>query len=1076
MLISELTLIRSKLLTPSPAGLLHRPRVCQAIEHGIERKLTIISAPAGYGKTSALVDFAQHSHVPVCWYTADERDRDLGAFIAYLVGAIGERFPDFGDQTRAVLDSSAGDLFRDPTSIVGEMVNEMLDVNTSFIVVVDNYEALEGAFGIRTFVHRLLQVLPPNCHLMLGSRVLPDVPVTRLVAKRQLVGLTARDLRFTPWEIQELLQASHIEVSKTQAETIVTNSEGWITGILLLADTLREEAKATMLNAEKATVETYNYLAGEVLSRQPPDVQRFLHTSAMLREMSPRLCREALRIKNPHALLTEVERRNLFITRFGKGGVAIYRYHNLFRDFLQKQLHQRDPARYTELHQRAAKWFEQENDVEEAVYHYLAAEIYPNATALMERVAMEWFWRGQVETLLRWAESLPEETKSQAPRLLLYQSKALTDRYDYEGARQALSHAEAGLVTRRDTTNLTEVHNQYATLRLFEGRYEDAISEAHTALEMLGQEKIRARAEAQRLIGTAYVKLGRLAEGATQLQDALKLFRQVGSPYDVVNLLQDLTLAFASQGRFDAAAGCLNEALSIGRRLGSSAQLAGVLNNLGALHYVRGEYREALALYEEGLAAARRGGDLRSQANISEGMASIYRDVGAYQRAESLYNAAWKIARESRPGMAIPILAAWADMYRWQGDHARTLDLLGQAYQLAEEKGLDFEARGLLPASEGITLVENGEIEEGLRLLSEAAHFLEQRQAKRELARTRFSLAKAHLLAGNESRAVTELRQAVNLADDIGTDQFAVVEGQHAEALLRLGITKGITACRTITEGIRRLKAFGEEPVPGRDRTDAGGEIGKKKDAVGHLEIHAFGEGRVTRDGHLVSSSAWRTAIVKELFFYILLYGPLERDTIGVVFWPDASTKKMADSFHTTLYRMRRAVGADAVVTEGGRYRLGDVDYWFDAEAFEALTERARLLPPQDWQAENLWRRAVALYRGDFLPEVERVWCVPKREALRETYVEALVGIGRCHEVRRDFEEAIGWYRRALETDELREDIHRRIMHCYAEGDRRPEALAHYHHYREILRQELNVEPSVETKTLYEQIAGKMPS
>jgi len=1065
LVVPEFTLIRSKLLVPSPAGLLHRPRVCQAIERGIECKLTLVSAPAGYGKTSALVDFAQHSPIPVCWYTADERDRDLGAFVEYLVGAIGERFPGFGKRTRAALASPAGDFFHDPTAVVGELVNKMLEIDTPFVVVVDNYEALDGAFGIRTFVHRLLEVLPFNCHLMLGSRVLPDVPVTRLVAKRQLVGLKDRDLRFDPQEIRDLLQLSQIEVSGAQAEAIAANSEGWITGVLLLADMLRDEARATLLGVGKATAETYDYLAKEVLSRQPPDVQYFLRTAAVLREMSSRLCSEVLQIGGARALLAEVERRNLFVTRFGRGAAATYRYHNLFRDFLHEQLRQRDPARCAELHLRAAKRFERGNDVEEAAYHYLAAEDYPDATALMERVAMEWFTRGRVETLLRWAEALPEETRARAPWLSFYQSRVLTDRYDYEGARQALAHAEAGFIARGDMTRLAKVHIQRATLGLFEGRYEDATAEAQTALNMLGQDEVMERADAQRHIGRAYVGLGRFAEGVVQLRGALALFRQVGSPYDVVNLLQDLTLAFTSQGRFDEAAVCLNEALAIGRRLGSPTQLAGVLNNLGWLHYARGKYREALALYEEGLAAARRGGDLRGQANISDGMASIYRDVGAYQRAESFYNAAWQITRESRPGLAILVLAARADMYRWQGEHARALALLGQAHQLAEEKGLDFEERGLLPVAEGIALAESGEVEAGLRLLADAAHFLEERGAKRELARARFLLAKACLLAGGKPLAAAELRQAMCLADEIGTHQFAVVEGQHAEGLLRLGLAEDVAACRALTEKIGLLRAFGEELVQG----DAAEEEG----AVNRLEIYAFGEGRVVHDGRPVSSSEWQAAMARELFFYILLHGPLERGAIGLVFWPELSAKKMTDSFHTTLYRMRRALGADAVVMEGGQYRLGDVDYWFDVDEFEALVGRARLLPPHDWQTEHLWRRAEALYRGDFLPEVQRVWCVPKREALWEMYLEALVGVGRCHEARREFEEAIGWYRRALEVDELREDVHRRIMHCYTGAGRRSEALAQYHRCQGILRRELDVEPAVETRRLYERIAGK---
>ncbi|MGD2143160.1 MAG: tetratricopeptide repeat protein [Anaerolineae bacterium] len=698
------TLVRSKLLLPSPAGLLHRPQVFERIEAGLERQLTLVSAPAGYGKTSALVDFAHHTSVPVSWYTTDERDRDLSLFVRYVVGAISVQFPSFGARTRATLASKERDLFREPTSVVADLVNEMLDLPGDFVLVLDNFEAVDGAFGIREFVHRLLDVLPDNCHLMMGSRVLPDVPVTRLVARRQLVGLTEQDLRFEPREIRELLLRSQIEVSESQAEAIAASAEGWVTGILLISDLLGQDAQSVFVGTEKATAKAYDYLAAEVLSRQPSNIQRFLRTSSVLRDMSSRLCRGILEIDGAYALLAEVERRNLFVTRFGEAVGATYRYHNLFRNFLQEQLQQREPGRYARLHRRAGAWFEQEHDVGESVYHYLSAEAYPEATALMERVAMERFTRGRQEALMLWASELPGEVRDRAPRLFLYQSKVLTDRYLFDEARQALAHAESGFAARGDQTRLAKVHIQRATLSLLEGQHQVAISEADEALNLLGREEPAEKAQAQRLIGAALVELGDYPAGTTRLEEALQLYREVGSPYDVVNLLRDLTYASASQGAFDKAAAYLNEALPLARRLESASQLAGVLNNLGMLYYVRGDYQEALTLYREGMVEARRGGDARGQANLAEGMATIYRDLGIYQRAELLYDTAWQIACNSRPSQAVLIMVARAHMYRWQDDHQQAQALLEEARQVARENGLDVETHGLVRMAEGITL------------------------------------------------------------------------------------------------------------------------------------------------------------------------------------------------------------------------------------------------------------------------------------------------------------------------------------------------------------------------------------
>jgi ATP/maltotriose-dependent transcriptional regulator MalT/DNA-binding SARP family transcriptional activator len=1052
--------------------------VCDKIGQGLDRRLTLVSAPAGYGKTSALVDFAQRTTVPVCWYTTDERDRDLSLFVRYLAGSVNERFPGFGDQMREALASGDGELIREPTAAVGDLVNGMIDLDAEFVLVLDNYESVDGAFGIREFVHRLLEVLPPNCHLMIGSRTLPDVPVTRLVAQRQLVGLTERDLRFEPGEIHELLRRSGIEVSEAQARAIATNAEGWITGVLLISDLLREDARAgfdglttgAFLDTEKATSHAYGYLAAEVLSRQPRDIQRFLCTSSVLREMSLRVCSEALGIDRAYGSLAEVERRNLFVTRFGDDGGAAgrgtaWRYHNLFRDFLQERLRQGEWTRYVDLHRRAGAWFEREHNVEEAVYHYVSAEAYPQATVLMEQVAMEWFTRGRAEALLRWAGALPEEVRGQAPWLSLYQGRVLTDRYDYGSARKALSYAESGFTKRADTAGVARVYNQRAVLDLFEGRYKDTLEGARAALDMLGQGEAAERANALRHIGLAYIWLGRFAEGVSEIQHALALWRELGSPYDVVNLLQDLTFAFASQGRLDDAAIYLNEALPISRRLGSPSLLAGVLNNLGMLHYERGDYREALLLYQEGLTAARRGRNPRHQANLADGTAAVYRDIGSYRSAESLYDVAWGIARESRPGQAVRILAARADMHRWQGDHGRALELLDRADQLAQDRGLDVERRGMLAVSRGIALVEGGKIERGLELLSKGVGFLEEQGAMRELARGRFLLAKAHLLRGDKPQATAELRQAMGLAEEIGTVQFAVVEGQHAEALVELALARGVPGARELADGIRRVRAFGRDLT--RDTLAPGDETS------GRLEIYGLGAARVVSSGSPVPGSAWRAAMARELFFYILLLGPVERDAIGLVFWPDLPAEKVTNNFHSTLYRVRQAVGSEAVVVEGGEYRLG-VDYWFDVVEFDGLVDRARLLPSHDWQAEELWGRAVQLYSGELLPEVDRDWVAVKRQELAQKYLEALVELGRCHEARGAFEGAIDWYLQALEADELREDIHRRVMQTYANAGRRSDALAQYRRCQDILRGELGVEPSEETRGLYREIAGSM--
>jgi two-component SAPR family response regulator len=535
----------------------------------------------------------------------------------------------------------------------------------------------------------------------------------------------------------------------------------------------------------------------------------------------------------------------------------------------------------------------------------------------------------------------------------------------------------------------------------------------------------------------------------------------------VVNVLQDLTLGFTAQGRFDEAVVGMNEALAIARRLGAAGQLAGVLNNLATLHSVRGEYHEALALYEEGLAAATLEGDPGGQALHLIGMADVNRDIGAYERAESQYEAAWRLAQSTEPRVAVYTLVAQADMYRWRGDHSRAASLLERARWMAEDTDLVFERQGLIPMAEGILLSESGEVEAGLAMLADCSRYFEELDAKEYLARARVLGAKAYLIAGRREASIAAMREVSALAEQIGTMHFAVVEGQHSDDLVNLCRSAGIHGCAEFAERIASLRSFSATLAKVGDQRSAG--------QTSRLEVFALGEGRVVRDGHLLTTSDWQAAMSKEMFFYILMNGPLERDSIGLEFWPDSSRKKMSNSFHSTLYRVRRAVGQNVIVVEDGYYRVAELSYWFDVDEFRRAVDRARLLPPQDPQAERLWGQAVSLYQGELLPEVDRMWCVPTRERLGETYLESLIGLGRCADARGAHDQAIEWYERALGVDELREDICRLIMGSYVRAGMRSKAVERFERFCEVIERELGVGVAEETERMAEEVrSGRM--
>jgi DNA-binding SARP family transcriptional activator len=207
------------------------------------------------------------------------------------------------------------------------------------------------------------------------------------------------------------------------------------------------------------------------------------------------------------------------------------------------------------------------------------------------------------------------------------------------------------------------------------------------------------------------------------------------------------------------------------------------------------------------------------------------------------------------------------------------------------------------------------------------------------------------------------------------------------------------------------------------------------------------------------------------LFFYLLFEGPVHRDQIYLTFWPNASSKQARSNFHMTLYRARQALGANVITFQDDLYRINpDVTVRCDARELTNLARQARLLPPRDPRTEDMWRRAVKLYRGDFLLSMYSDWVTPHREALHDLYVEALIGLGECARARRDYTEAIRAFERAIGVEPYREEAHRFIMRCYADkGDKR-KIQVHFQEMRKLFRRELGIEPSEQTIALVESL------
>jgi ATP/maltotriose-dependent transcriptional regulator MalT len=343
-------IIVTKILVPRKRpGLFHRPRLVNVIHDQIQRKLILVSGAPGCGKTSLLTDFAQNTDLPVCWYALDETDRDTTILVAYLIAAIRQRFPDFGTRSEALLRGMRGAV-PDTQSLVTVLVNEIYEtIPEYFVLIIDDYHLVEGSQAIQLFFDLLLRYLPDNCHIILASRTVPELPLVRLAAYQEVAGLGTADLGFTGEEIQGLFQAQYnLYLPDETASTLARESEGWITGILLTAQTFWRGLLENLARVRGTPEQIFEYLAREVFSQQPAEIRRFLLDSSILRQINPWFCDELFGTRDSRDLIDWIEQRNLFLTRL-EGQGPWYKYSRLFQEFLQARLRRERESDYRVL-------------------------------------------------------------------------------------------------------------------------------------------------------------------------------------------------------------------------------------------------------------------------------------------------------------------------------------------------------------------------------------------------------------------------------------------------------------------------------------------------------------------------------------------------------------------------------------------------------------------------------------------------------------------------------------------------------------------------------------------------------
>jgi LuxR family maltose regulon positive regulatory protein len=403
--LTELPLLRTKISIPQiPSGTIARPRLTERIHRSVEGPLTLLAAPAGFGKTHLLIEWTKETRLPVAWLTLDSDDNDLGRFFRYLIGALQNLEAGLGEEALEFTQSSTGGGLEVGLTL---LINEISARSKEMALVLDDFQVLENPAALQG-VGFLLKYLPPNLHLMIASRSEPKLDLAFLRAKGRLVELGADEMRFTGEEVgQYFQQAVGLQLSPETVRALEERTDGWITSLQMAAISLENQADPAMLLAHLQGTAPYlaGFLAEEVLDRQPEEMRQFLLRSSVLETLSGPLCDAVV---SPDAqpgygaaMLNRLERAHLFTTALDVKH-EWFRYHPLFADFLRQLEAEVNPGEIPALHERAAMWLEQDGQLDEAFRHALASGDMAWAADRIERNVPAMFNMGEVSTLARW--------------------------------------------------------------------------------------------------------------------------------------------------------------------------------------------------------------------------------------------------------------------------------------------------------------------------------------------------------------------------------------------------------------------------------------------------------------------------------------------------------------------------------------------------------------------------------------------------------------------------------------------------------------------------------------------------
>ncbi|MBW4438387.1 MAG: hypothetical protein KME04_14705 [Pleurocapsa minor GSE-CHR-MK-17-07R] len=816
------TILTTKLyVPPQRANVVLRPRLVERLNEGLGHRLTLVSAPAGFGKTTLVSEWVaacaqSDPKVSAAWLSLDEADHDLTRFLMHLIAALQTVAPTIGAGLLPLLHAPQ----LPPTeSLLTALLNDIAIVSGRFMLVLDDYH-LTDARPIDEALAFLVEHLPPHLHVIMTTREDPDIPLARLRARAQLTEIRAKDLRFTSTEAAEFLnQVMGLNLPAEALSALEDRTEGWIAGLQLAALSLEGHQDTQGFIRAFAGDHRYivDYLVAEVLERQPRPVRQFLLQTAVLDRFNASLCDAVTGQRDGIAQLEALERGNFFIVPLDDKR-HWYRYHRLFADVLSAHLKAEQADQVAVLHQRASAWYEQHDLPADAIRHALMGEDFQRAATLIERAVPATRRSRQESALLGWLRALPDDILHFRPALNVQYAGTLLISGVMDGVEARLSDAErwlemlaasdqypaealSGLVV-VDEQEFRRVPGAVAMYRaaigLLQGNVNDTLKYAGKIPELAGEEDDLLRGSGAGLLALAHWTRGELESARQAYKECITRLERIGHISDALGChiaLADIQMA---QGQVLDARNTYERGWQLATRGGSVLRGASdMLVGLSQLDYERDDLKAATQHLLHTQELGELAGLPQNRYRWRAAMARIRHAEGDLLGALDLLHEAEQVfTRDFSPNVQ-PVHALKARLWIAQGK-------LDDALGWAREQGLSVDdPLSYLREFEHITLARirlaQSKRVRADQLISETIEFLERLLLAAEAGGRTGSVieilvlhALAWQLQGNISAALSPLKRALTLAEPEHYVRTFVDEGAPMMRLLEEAAKGGV--------------------------------------------------------------------------------------------------------------------------------------------------------------------------------------------------------------------------------------------------------------------------------------------